>query len=70
MSMWLKKITLRHAEHEGTLRKPLVKLSGLSGNKLNTETRRSLRNTENNFYIQHFTLDILYCLSVFSVSPW
>jgi len=34
MSMWLKKITLRHAEHEGTLRKPLVKLSGLSGKKI------------------------------------
>jgi len=30
MSMWLKKLTLRHSEHEGTQRKPLVKLSGLS----------------------------------------
>jgi len=61
--MWLKKITLRHAEHEGTQRKPFVKLRGLSAlvvKKINTETRRTPRNIEFNFLILHFTLEILH----------
>jgi len=63
VSMWLKKITLRHAEHEGTQRKPFVKLRGLSAlvvKKINTETRRTPRNTAFIFLILHFTLEILH----------
>jgi len=66
VSMWLKKITLRHAEHEGTQRKPLVKLSGLSALVVKKNKHGDTENTEKHsvyfpnstFYIGNFTLEI------------